>query len=295
MFCSMNSFIRREMEDNVLSHTARQLIPAKIGGAVVLRCELSPQVGLVDITWLQDGLPLSSGYLSGEPRWVSGASGLLLGLDLTQADIQAEYSCVALDTPSPPLKLTTDDSSWLENIELNSVEARAGDTIVLPCILRHFSGHAVSWQRQEASGTWAAVSAEGTVRGGSLVISSARAHHAARYACSSNPESPTRVLVKLVVYEPLSVSVTPNPLMVGTGGSGHLNCSVTGGRGGGVTLSWQHEGRPLHAPQSRLSLGPVRPHHAGLYQCTAHDHSDSAVSGAEQATTVSINVQWSGD
>lgn len=53
------------VEDNVLSHTARQLIPAKIGGAVVLRCELSPQVGLVDITWLQDGLPLSSGYLSG--------------------------------------------------------------------------------------------------------------------------------------------------------------------------------------------------------------------------------------
>lgn len=46
-----------------------------------------------------------------EPRWVSGASGLLLGLDLTQADIQAEYSCVALDTPSPPLKLTTDGQS----------------------------------------------------------------------------------------------------------------------------------------------------------------------------------------
>lgn len=35
------------------------------------------------------------------------------------------------------------DSSWLENIELNSVEARAGDTVVLPCILRHISGHAV--------------------------------------------------------------------------------------------------------------------------------------------------------
>lgn len=69
--------------------------------------------------------------------------------------------------------------------------------------------------------------------------------------------------------------------MIGTGGSGHLNCSVQGGRGGGVTLSWQHEGRPLHAPHARLSLGPVRPHHAGLYQCTAHDHSDTAVSGAE--------------
>ncbi|KAJ8730195.1 hypothetical protein PYW07_017233 [Mythimna separata] len=269
------------VEDSVLSHTARQLIPAKIGGAVVLRCELSPQVGLVDITWLQDGLPLSSGYLSGEPRWVSGASGILLGLDLTQADIQAEYSCVALDTPSPPLKLTTDDSSWLENIELNSVEARAGDTVVLPCILRHITGHAVSWQRQEASGTWAAVSGEGTVRGGALVISSARGHHASRYACSSNPDSPSRVLVKLVVYEPLAVTVTPNPLMIGTGGSGHLNCSVVGGRGGGITLSWQHEGRPLHAPQSRLALGPVRSHHSGLYQCTAHDHSDSAVAGAE--------------
>lgn len=69
--------------------------------------------------------------------------------------------------------------------------------------------------------------------------------------------------------------------MIGTGGTGHLNCSVHGGRGGGITISWQHEGRPLHAPQSRLSLGPVRSHHGGLYQCTAHDHSESAVAGAE--------------
>lgn len=69
--------------------------------------------------------------------------------------------------------------------------------------------------------------------------------------------------------------------MIGTGGSGHFNCSVHGGRGGGLTLSWQHEGRPLHAPQSRLTLGPIRNHHGGLYQCTAHDHSESAVAGAE--------------
>lgn len=69
--------------------------------------------------------------------------------------------------------------------------------------------------------------------------------------------------------------------MIGTGGSSHFNCSVHGGRGGGLTLSWQHEGRPLHAPQSRLTLGPVRSHHGGLYQCTAHDHSECAVAGAE--------------
>ena len=51
------------MEDSVLSHIVRQLTPAKIGGSVVLRCEVSPQFGLADITWLQDGLPLSSGYM----------------------------------------------------------------------------------------------------------------------------------------------------------------------------------------------------------------------------------------
>lgn len=43
-----------------------------------------------------------------ETRWISGAGGLLLGLDLTQADVQAEYSCLALDTLSTSLKLTTD-------------------------------------------------------------------------------------------------------------------------------------------------------------------------------------------
>lgn len=69
--------------------------------------------------------------------------------------------------------------------------------------------------------------------------------------------------------------------MLGTGGTGHFNCSAHGGRGGGITMSWQHEGRPLHAPQARLSLGPIRPHHAGLYQCTVHDHTESAVAGAE--------------
>lgn len=78
--------------------------------------------------------------------------------------------------------------------------------------------------------------------------------------------------------------------MLGTGASGHFNCSVQGGRGGGVTISWQHEGRPLHSPQPRLALGPVRPHHVGLYQCTAYDHSDSAVAGAE--LIIAGNIPW---
>ncbi|CAH2106530.1 unnamed protein product [Euphydryas editha] len=268
------------VEDSVLSHLVRQLTPAKVGGSVVLRCEVSPQYGLADITWLQDGLPLSSGYMGAETRWVSGAGGLLLGSDLTQADIQAEYSCLALDTPSPTLKLTTDDSSWLENIEVNSIEARTGDTVLLPCILRHINKHTVIWQRQEANGVWVSAG-EGVVRGRTLVLPSVRTHHAVRYACSQGTDASPRVIVRLVVYEPLTVIVTPNPLMLGTGASGHFNCSVQGGRGGGVTISWQHEGRPLHSPQPRLALGPVRPHHVGLYQCTAYDHSDSAVAGAE--------------
>ncbi|XP_072932101.1 cell adhesion molecule Dscam2-like [Epargyreus clarus] len=268
------------VEDNVLSHSIRQLSPAKVGGSVVLRCEVSPQVGLVDVTWLQDGLPLSSGYMGADSRWVSGAHGLLLGTDLTQADIQADYSCVALDSPSPVLKLTTDDSSWLEAIELNSIEARLGDTVIIPCILRHINGHTITWQRQEVSGVWVSAG-EGVVRAGTLLLPGARPHHAGRYACSPGSDTSPRTLTRLVVYEPLTVSVTPNPLMLGTGGSSHFNCSVHGGRGGGVTLSWQHEGRPLHSPQNRLALGPVRPHHIGLYQCTAYDHSDSAVAGAE--------------
>ncbi|KAG6445859.1 hypothetical protein O3G_MSEX004154 [Manduca sexta] len=268
------------VEDNVLYHTARQLTPAKIGGSVVLRCELSPQVGHVEVTWLQDGLTLSSGFLSGDSRWVFGAGNLLFGSDLSQADLQAEYSCVALDTSSPPLKLTTDDSAWLDNIELNSVEAKEGETIVLPCMLRHNTGHTVTWQRQDASGTWASAE-DGTVRGGALILPAVRMHHAAKYACLSGPESSPRMLIRLVVYEALTVSVSPNPLMVATGGTGHFNCTVFGGRGGGITISWQHEGRPLHAPQAKLSIGPVRSHHTGLYQCTAHDHVDSAVSGAE--------------
>lgn len=48
-----------------------------------------------------------------DSRWVSGSGGLLLGTDLTQADVQAEYSCLALDFPSPALKLTTDGKSFV--------------------------------------------------------------------------------------------------------------------------------------------------------------------------------------
>lgn len=41
----------------------------------------------------------------------------MLGSDLTQADIQAEYTCVAMDTPSPSIKLTTDGMFlYLEDI-----------------------------------------------------------------------------------------------------------------------------------------------------------------------------------
>lgn len=62
----------------------------------------------------------SSRFPISESRWVSGAGGILLGTDLTQADIQAEYSCLALDFPSPPLKLTTDGTYKLQNMGENS-------------------------------------------------------------------------------------------------------------------------------------------------------------------------------
>ncbi|XP_037872857.1 cell adhesion molecule Dscam2 isoform X2 [Bombyx mori] len=272
--------ILQPVEDGVLTHTARQLTPAKVGGSVLMRCEVSPQVGLVEVTWLQDGLSLSSGYLTSDSRWTAGAGGLLLGTDLTQADIQAEYSCLAVDTLSPALKLTTDDSCWLENIELSSVEAQTGDTVILPCILRHVSGDSLTWQRQDSSGTWSS-SNDGSARGGALIFPAVRPDHAAKYSCSYGSGSSQRLLIRLIVYEPLILTVAPNPLTLGTGGTGQFNCSVRGGRGNGITLSWQHEGRPLHAPQARLSVGPVRSHHAGTYQCTAHDHTDTAVAGAE--------------
>lgn len=68
---------------------------------------------------------------------------------------------------------------------------------------------------------------------------------------------------------------------MGTGGSGYFNCSVKGGRGSGITISWQHEGRPLHAPHARLTVGPIRSHHMGFYQCTAYDHVNTGVAEAE--------------
>ena len=54
---------------------------------------------------------------------------------------------------------------------------------------------------------------EGIVRGGTLVLPSVRSHHAVRYACSQGTESSPRVIVRLVVFEPLTVTVTPNPLV----------------------------------------------------------------------------------
>lgn len=69
-----------------------------------------------------------------------------------------------------------------------------------------------SWQRQEAGGTWTSAG-EGTVRSGTLVLANVRPHHTGRYACSVGAESSPRVLTRLVVYEPLTVAVAPNPLV----------------------------------------------------------------------------------
>lgn len=51
------------VDDSVLAITASQLTPANLGGSVVLRCKVSPQIGFTDIKWLQDGLPLTTGYI----------------------------------------------------------------------------------------------------------------------------------------------------------------------------------------------------------------------------------------
>jgi hypothetical protein len=71
----------------------------------------------------------------------------------------------------------------------------------------------ISWQRQDASGTWTTASSEGMVRGGALIFPNAREHHVSRYACSSGSETSQRMIVRLVVYEPLTVAVNPNPLV----------------------------------------------------------------------------------
>lgn len=55
---------------------------------------------------------------------------------------------------------------------------------------------------------------EGVVRGGTLILPNVRAHHAVRYACTAGTETSPRVIVRLVLYEPLTVSVTPNPLVI---------------------------------------------------------------------------------
>lgn len=49
---------------------------------------------------------------------------MLLGSDLTQADVEAEYSCIALDTPSATLKLTTDGENKLLGISLRFIKFR---------------------------------------------------------------------------------------------------------------------------------------------------------------------------
>ncbi|XP_045529464.1 Down syndrome cell adhesion molecule-like protein Dscam2 isoform X2 [Pieris brassicae] len=269
------------VDDSVLAITVMQLTPAKLGGSVVMRCELSLEIGFTAVKWLQDGLPLTTGYMGTDTRWISGAGELLLGSDLTQADVEAEYSCIAIDTPSPTSKLTTDESSWLESVEVNAIVARVGDTAILPCVFRHINRYTITWQRQDPSGVWVTASGDGVIRSGALILPNVRLHHAGRYACSPGTESTPRIIVRLIVNEPLSLTVTPNPLMLGTGGSGHFNCSVSGNGGRRVTICWQHEGRSLHSLQTKLTLGPVRSHHAGLYQCTLYDHSESAVSGAE--------------
>lgn len=68
------------------------------------------------------------------------------------------------------------------------------------------------WQRQDTAGSWTAAN-EGTVRGGALILPNARTHHASRYACSSGPETSPRLLIRLVVLDPLTVSVSPSPLV----------------------------------------------------------------------------------
>lgn len=45
------------------------------------------------------------------------------------------------------------------------------------------------------------------------MLPSVRSHHAVRYACSQGTETSPRIIVRLVVFEPLTVTVTPNPLV----------------------------------------------------------------------------------
>ncbi|GBO99895.1 Down syndrome cell adhesion molecule homolog [Eumeta japonica] len=295
------SFARLLVDDTVLSHTVRQLSVARVGSPVLLRCEMSSQLALFEVTWLLDGLPLPSGFSA--PEFESSAFPLeskvldysitstlvgvrrgrsSVGTALTQADLQAS-TCVVADVPSAAYKLATDDSSWVESgAELNALEARVGEAVVLPCLTGHVTAQAMTWQRQDANGEWNSITAaDGTIRAGALVLTEVRPQHAGRYACAVSSDLSPRLLMRLVVHEPLSVTVSPNPLLSGTGGSGYFNCSVRGGRGAGVTLSWQHEGRSLHGTHTRFAVGPVRAHHAGVYQCTVHEHMDSAVGSSE--------------
>ncbi|GBP87126.1 Down syndrome cell adhesion molecule-like protein 1 homolog [Eumeta japonica] len=234
------------VDDTVLSHTVRQLSVARVGSPVLLRCEMSsagPVRGHLATRWTSAAL----GFSAPDSRWVSGAGGVLLGTALTQADLQAEYSCVVADVPSAAYKLATDDSGQCSSTHSSASRGSCGP----PVLTGHVTAQAMTWQRQDANGEWNSITAaDGTIGPGRCADGGAPQPR--RYACAVSSDLSPRLLMRLVVHEPLSVTVCLTHCCRAPAAA---NCSVRGGRGAGVTLSWQHEGRSLHGTHDEVRRG----------------------------------------
>ncbi|KAG8238283.1 hypothetical protein J437_LFUL018191, partial [Ladona fulva] len=275
------------------------------GNTAVLKCDIPAFVKEhVSITsWVQDSTFNIYPSPDSDGKYHMLPSGELLIYGVSPSDSRSTYRCRTVhhvtgrtvESSTQGHVFVTENRGMVPprfTDRVNIGPVKEGDTAVLSCVSQ-------GWFKESRGHRGAAEpllpSERVHIRDGVVVIRSAMASDAGRYACiANNSAGSERVEVELSVAVPLSVSLHPPSLTVDVGGSAELSCIVSGLPR--PTLTWRKDGLQLRpggasgAVGSRFRLLPsgaqliftsVQREDKGMYQCFAKNDLETAQATAE--------------
>ncbi|KAG1652220.1 Down syndrome cell adhesion molecule-like protein Dscam2 [Nymphon striatum] len=265
------------------------------GNTAVLKCIIPSYIkDYVKVTaWIKDDKIEITNKYEKDSKYLIMGNGNLIIIRVNMDDALSMYKCqtkhlvskqVVITHNGGKLHITTPSSGIAPKIIESSPElqSRPGERIILPCLFQGYPSPSYSWcfkktMKDQCKSLTDAM--EERLIGSSLILTSSDKDSGFYVCVAANEMGKETSVVKLTVFDSLSVFIHPQRQMVEIGQSVSLSCVVAGGPF--TSINWIKDGKFLKEDEgalassvSILNISEVKMNSEGMYQCFVQNGQD---------------------